>query len=103
MIELRHAGFRVERERSVCLHYRNALVGTPLRLDLLVDDRLVVDIKAVERLHPIHSAQVITYLKLSGLPNALLINFNTTKLVTGVKRLVHPALFEQPTKDESGS
>ena len=48
MIELRHAGFRVERERSVCLHYRNALVGTPLRLDLLVDDRLVVDIKAVE-------------------------------------------------------
>ena len=93
MIELKAAGVRVEREHCVSLHYRGERVSTALRMDLLVEDQLVIEIKAVERLHPIHPAQVITYLKLSGMPFALLINFNVTRLSAGLKRLVHPDLF----------
>ena len=70
MIELQAAGFQVEREKSVSLQYRGQKVGTMLRLDLVVENRLVVEVKAVERLHPVHSAQVITYLKLSACPAA---------------------------------
>jgi GxxExxY protein len=93
VIELKAAGLRIEQEHCVCLHYRGERVRTALRIDLLVEDRLVIEIKAVESLHPVHTAQVITYLKLSGLPFALLINFNATRLTAGLKRLVHPDLF----------
>jgi GxxExxY protein len=93
MIELKAAGFQVEREKSVCLQYRGEKVGTMLRLDLVVDNTLIVEVKAVERLHPVHSAQVITYLKLSGLPAGLLLNFNATSLRAGLKKLVHPDLY----------
>jgi GxxExxY protein len=93
VIELEAAGLRVEREHCVCLHYRGERVSTALRIDLLVENQLVIEIKAVESLHPVHTAQVITYLKLSGLPFALLINFNVTRLTAGLKRLVHPELF----------
>jgi len=93
MIELQAAGFQVEREKSVSLQYRGEKVGTMLRLDLVVENRLVVEVKAVERLHPVHSAQVVTYLKLSGLPGGLLLNFNATSLRAGLKKLVHPDLY----------
>jgi GxxExxY protein len=93
VIELRAAGLRVEQEHCVCLHYRGERVNTALRIDLLIEDQLVIEIKAVERLHPVHTAQVITYLKLSGLPFALLINLNVTRLTAGLKRLVHPDRF----------
>ena len=93
VIELKAAGLRVEQKHCVCLHYRGERVSTALRIDLLVEDQLVIEIKAVESLHPVHTAQVITYLKLSGLPFALLINFNVTRLTAGLKRLVHPDLF----------
>lgn len=87
VIELKAAGLRVEQEHCVCLRYRGERVSTALRIDLLVEDQLLIEIKAVESLHPVHTAQVITYLKLSGLPFALLINFNVTRLTAGLKRL----------------
>jgi len=59
-------------------------------LDLLVDKRLIVELKAIEKLHPVHQAQVITYLRLTGHPAGLLINFNETTLRAGLKRLDHP-------------
>jgi len=93
VIELKAGGLRVEQEHCVCLHYRGERVSTALRIDLLVEDQLVIEIKAVESLHPVHTAQVTTYLKLSGLPFALLINFSVTRLTAGLKRLVHPELF----------
>jgi GxxExxY protein len=71
-------------------------------MDLIVNGQLVVEIKSVERLHPIHSAQVITYLKLSGFPEALLFNFNTTALRSGLRKLVHPELYT-PRDNESES
>ncbi|MET0216931.1 MAG: GxxExxY protein, partial [Burkholderiales bacterium] len=58
------------------------------RLDLVVDDCVLVELKAVEKLLPIHEAQVLTYLKLSGLGLGLLINFNVRLLKTGIRRLV---------------
>ena len=66
VIELRAAGLIVERERRVPLQYRGYTVGAPLKIDLLVDNCLVVEVKAVERIHPVHIAQVISYLKLTG-------------------------------------
>ena len=93
VIDIKAAGLRVEQEHCVCLHYGGERVSTALRIDLLVEDQLVIEIKAVESLHPVHTAQVITYLKLSGLPFALLVNFNVTRLTAGLKRLVHPDLF----------
>jgi GxxExxY protein len=91
-IELRAVGLTVERERRVSLQYRGYTVGTPLKIDLLVDNRLIVEVKAVERFHPVHLAQVITYLKLTGLPAGLLMNFNATSLRAGLRTAFHPDL-----------
>jgi GxxExxY protein len=96
-IELRAAGLSVEREHRVAIRYRDQTVGASLKVDLVVDNRLIMEIKAVERPHPVFMAQVITYLKLTGLPVGLLMNFNTPVLRTGLKVLVHPDLYKQPS------
>ena len=57
------------------------------RIDLLIDDRLIVELKSVEELKGIHTAQTLTYMKLSGIRTGLLINFNVERLVDGIKRL----------------
>ena len=95
VIELGVAGLTVERERRLYLEYRGQPVGTPLKVDLVVDNRLIVEVKAVERLHPVHLAQVITYLKLTGFPTGLLMNFNATSLRGGLRTLVHPDLYNR--------
>jgi GxxExxY protein len=96
-IELRAAGLTVERERCVAIQYRGQVVGAALKVDLVVENRLIVEVKAVERLHPVFSAQVLTYWKLTGFPIGLLMNFNNTTLKAGLKTLVHPDLYETPT------
>jgi GxxExxY protein len=88
-IEMRAEGLQVESERSVGLRYRASDCG-PTQIDLVVQDLVVVEVKAVERLHPVHLAQVITYLKLAGYPVGLLVNFNATSVRNGLRRLVHP-------------
>lgn len=93
VIELIAYGFTVEVERRVQIVYREQRVRDDLRLDILVNGTSVVEIKAVERLHPVHKAQVITYLKLSGLPAGLLLNFNAVSLRAGLQRLDHPDLY----------
>jgi GxxExxY protein len=95
VIELTLAGFRVSLEHRVPLEYRGQRVRTDLRIDLLVDGRLIVEIKAVDRLHPAHQAQVITYLKLTGCPAGLLLNFNASSLRAGLKRLDHPDIYAE--------
>ena len=95
VIELRRADFRVDVERQISFNYRGERVGGGLRLDLLVNDRVVIEVKAVERLHPVYLAQVITYLKISGHPAGLLMNFNETTLRAGLKRLDHPERFHR--------
>ena len=68
--------------------YKSVKLDCGYRMDLVVDERLVVELKTVERLLPVHEAQLLTYLKLSGLRTGLLLNFNTPVLKDGIRRLV---------------
>jgi GxxExxY protein len=89
MIEMRRQGLRVKSEQCLSFDYKGERISGALKLDLLVNDCVVVELKAVGALHPVHSAQVITYLKISGYPAGLLMNFNSTTLKAGLKRLDH--------------
>jgi GxxExxY protein len=84
--ELSLKGFRFERQRQVPVVYKGVLLGTGYRIDLVVDERIIVEVKAVERVVPVHEAQVITYLKLTGLRTALLVNFHASTLKSGLRR-----------------
>jgi GxxExxY protein len=95
LIELRCNDLSVEMERAVPIHYRGQRVRGDLKIDLLVDERLIVEVKATEQHHPVYQAQVITYLKLTGCPAGLLLNFNATTLRSGLKRLDHPDIYAQ--------
>ena len=79
----------VQRQVAVPLEYKGIELGDGFRLDLLVDDALVVEVKAVDRLQPIHEAQLLTYLKLADKRLGLLINFNERTLKEGVKRVAN--------------
>ncbi|HUE96335.1 MAG TPA: GxxExxY protein [Longimicrobiaceae bacterium] len=92
-IELEESGLRVDTERRIPLRYRGRVVAADLVCDLLVEEQLLLELKSVEHIHPVHLAQVITYLKLSGCPVGLLINFNTTSLRSGLRRLEHPDVY----------
>lgn len=86
-IELRHRKIRFEREREILLFYR----GEPLRthrIDLIVEDRMLLELKAVDRLAPVHRAQVLSYLKASRLRLGLLINFNADWLRGNIRRII---------------
>jgi GxxExxY protein len=80
-VELKRRELHVQRERHVPLNYKGERIETRLKVDLLVEDRVIVEVKAVDILHPIHQAQVVTYLKLTGCPAGLLMNFNSIVLV----------------------
>ncbi|MCA9239368.1 MAG: GxxExxY protein [Planctomycetales bacterium] len=86
-IELNIRNIPHEVQKPVCLSYKGNPVGEA-RLDLLVSGLLVVELKAVDSIHPIHQAQVINYLKATGCELGLLINFNVTLLKDGLKRIV---------------
>ena len=86
--ELNDRGFVVQRQKELPVVYRGVTVDCGFRLDLVVNGLVVVELKAVERLEPIHTAQVLTYLKLTKLHLGLLINFNESRLANGFKRLV---------------
>lgn len=94
-IELRLQNIPFELEVRLPIIYRGTRVRDPLRIDMRVDGRLVVEIKAVERLNPVFRAQVITYLKLSDSPAGLLLNFNSVSLRHGLHRLDHPDVYAQ--------
>jgi GxxExxY protein len=75
-------------QRPVPVDYKGVNLGDELRLDMVVADQLIVELNAVEKLLPIHEAQLITYLKLTSLHVGLLINFNVRLLKEGLKRIV---------------
>ena len=85
--ELQAAGLKVEKQKPLPVIYKEVKLEAGYRIDLLVEDCVVVELKAVDALHDVHTAQVLTYLKLSGCKLGLLLNFNVTKLVNGIKRL----------------
>jgi GxxExxY protein len=100
-IESRAQGLRVTPEHRVPIRHRGQRVLDDLKIDLLVDGRLVVEVKSAERLHPVHQAQVITYLKLTGCPAGLILNFNATSMRAGLKRLDHPDIYAQKQADRA--
>jgi GxxExxY protein len=87
--ELLDRGFAVERQVSLPVRYRGVTVECGFRIDLRVNGLVLLELKAVEKLERIHEAQVNTYLRLTGLHLGLLMNFNVTRMVDGVKRIVH--------------
>jgi GxxExxY protein len=92
-LELARQGLAFVRQYPVPVEYDGEIVGNPLRLDFLVEDTVVLEIKAVETLHNIHKTQLLTYLKLTNRPLGLLINFNTESLRQGIKRVIHTPSF----------
>lgn len=89
MVELMHEGFNVERQKLLPIVYRGVTIDTGYRLDLIVENSLIVEVKAIERLMPIHEAKLLSYLKMTNLKLGLLINFNVRLLRDGVKRIVN--------------
>ena len=87
--ELAARGIPFELQRPVPICYRGAILDGGLRLDLLVGGELVVELKSVERLLDLHDAQLLTYLRMTGSPVGLLLNFNTRLLRDGIRRLVN--------------
>ena len=93
--ELEEARFSVSLQHPIPLTYRGIQLEAGFRADMLVEDRVLVELKSVESLAPIHTAQMLTYLKLSKKPVGLLINFNVPVLKDGVKRVFNPELLKQ--------
>ncbi len=87
--ELGLQGIPVQSQLDVQVNYKGTNIGEGLRLDLLVNDELIVELKSVEELKPIHYKQLLTYLKLMNKRVGLLINFNTDDLTKGIKRVVN--------------
>lgn len=87
--ELRKRGRKVFSQVELPVIYEDVRLDVGYRIDLLVDDCVIVELKAVDKILPIHEAQLLSYLKLSGFKVGLLINFNVMRLKQGIKRLVN--------------
>jgi GxxExxY protein len=86
--ELAEAGIAFKRQVPLPVRYKEVRLDCGYRMDVVVEDRVVVELKTVEKLAPVHDAQILTYLRLSGLPVGLLMNFNVSVLKDGIRRLV---------------
>ncbi len=87
--ELVKEGLKVEMEKAVPLVYEEVKLNCGFRVDILVEEKVVVEVKAVEAIAPVHVAQVVTYLKLLNLSVGLLLNFHVVSMKEGIKRIVH--------------
>jgi GxxExxY protein len=90
--KLTRRGYTVERQKEQPIVYEGLKIEVGYRLDILVDDQVIIELKAVEQMLPIHQAQIMTYLKLSRKTLGLLINFNVPLIKNGIKRVAmnHP-------------
>ena len=89
-MELELRGHSVQRQDSVIIRYKQFEREEPLRFDLLIDKCLFVEVKPSDAVHPIHKAQLLSYMKLLDIPLGLIINFNQLKLTDGISRLILP-------------
>ena len=87
-LELKEAGLKVETEKSMPLIYKSIQLDCGYRIDILVNEKVIVELKTVEALSDIHTAQILTYMRLAGCKLGLLLNFNSKSLKDGIKRLV---------------
>ncbi|HJO64835.1 MAG TPA: GxxExxY protein [Sphingomonas sanguinis] len=97
-------GYSVARQRSIDIEFEGVRIEGAFKIDLLVDERLVVEIESVERLAPVHAKQLLTYLRLTGQPVGLLINFGGETLREGIRRLVNnhnPSASSAPLREKN--
>jgi GxxExxY protein len=87
--ELKELGLKVERQVDLPVKYKNLCLDSGLRLDLIVQDKVIIELKAVKEICDVHVAQTLTYLKLTNLRLGLLINFNEARLKHGLQRVVN--------------
>ncbi|MEA5141473.1 GxxExxY protein [Arcicella rigui] len=86
--ELSKTGLYFERQKTVPVNYKEIILEYGYRMDFLVENKVVVELKSVEALHPVHEAQVLTYMKFAEKKVGLLINFNVTILKDGIRRFI---------------
>jgi GxxExxY protein len=86
--ELKEAGIPFRRQVPLPIIYKSVRLDCGYRLDILVDEQVIIELKTVERLMPIHEAQMLTYLKLSSIRSGLLLNFNAAVLKDGIRRMM---------------
>lgn len=89
VFELNAEGLSVETQRPIPVEYRGVRLECGFRADLIVEGEVIVEVKSIERLAPVHQAQMITYLRLARCPVGLILNFNTKVMTEGVKRVVN--------------
>ena len=87
--ELRQQGLSIKEQVSVPIRYKALEVSNAYRLDMLIEDEVIVELKAVEKIEPVHVAQMLTYLKVNGLRLGLLLNFNVDVMKKGIRRIVN--------------
>jgi GxxExxY protein len=85
--ELRKAGYEVEQQKAISVEYDGESVDLGFRPDLIVNGEVIVETKTVQKLAPIHDAQLLSYLRLANIERGLLINFHSVRLVDGIKRI----------------
>jgi len=86
--ELAEMGIPFEQQKILPVTYKEKLLESVYRIDILVDNRVVLELKSVEKVLPVHEAQLLTYLKLTGIKTGLLLNFNVPLMKDGIKRFV---------------
>ena len=86
-LELTKSGLQTTSQKEIPLTYKGLALESGFRADLIIENKVLIELKSIDQLSPIHTSQVITYLKLTGLRTALLINFNVPVLKTGLKRI----------------
>jgi GxxExxY protein len=101
---LRAMGYAVAAQRAIDIEFEGIQIEHAFRVDLIVDERLLVEIKSVDRLVPVHAKQLLTYLRLTGQPVGLLINFGGETLREGIRRLVNnhtPSASSAPLREQN--
>lgn len=99
--ELSRSSLAFERQKEMPLRYKDVLLNCGYRLDFLIENSLIIELKAVNKVEPIHQAQLLTYLKLSVKPLGLLINFNVPVLKDGLQRMTTGDLFKEESRGRS--
>ena len=85
-------GLRIQRQRPVQVVYKGVAIREPLFIDILVEDKVIIEVKATEKNHPIYETQVLTYLRLTGIRLGLLVNFGAPYVKDGVSRIINGVL-----------
>lgn len=87
--ELKNEGLKVERQKTLPVIWRGNQLNLNFRTDLIVENKVIIEVKSVQEIHPVHPKQLLTYLKLTELKLGLLINFNSPLIKTGITRIVN--------------